>query len=405
MNLFKTLLTTLLFLLSFQSLYAAENDQYLLTEKTYKSLNQAQELMGEEKYTQAKMQLTELLKNTAENPYENAVVLQTLGFLYSATEQYKSAAQSFQKALDSKALPEDVAHTLRYNLAQLLIADEQYTSGIRLMEQWLTAEKNPENSVYVLLASAYYRTNNFSKAAERIRIAIKNDPSPKEDWYRLLLSSYLSLKQYKSATTVLETFITQHPQKSMYWQQLSALYSQQDKQLTSLAVKMLARRLDLSKADTLTNLANMYRYLNIPYKSATLLETGLQNGVIKRDFKHLESLANSWLAARQHDEAAATLTEMLPLDSSGKTHLKLGQLFIQTEQWKKARDTLGNAKKLVKGDELGRIYALLGTAYFNEDNLEQAKQQFNLAAGYASQKKQASQWLSYIAMMEKQRSE
>lgn len=405
MNLFKTLLTTLLFLLSFQSLYAAENDQYLLTEKTYKSLNQAQELMGEEKYTQAKMQLTELLKNTAENPYENTVVLQTLGFLYSATEQYKSAAQSFQKALDSKALPEDVAHTLRYNLAQLLIADEQYTSGIRLMEQWLTAEKNLENSVYVLLASAYYRTNNFSKAAERIRIAIKNDPSPKEDWYRLLLSSYLSLKQYKSATTVLETLITQHPQKSMYWQQLSALYSQQDKQLTSLAVKMLARRLDLSKADTLTNLANMYRYLNIPYKSATLLETGLQNGVIKRDFKHLESLANSWLAARQHDEAAATLTEMLPLDSSGKTHLKLGQLFIQTEQWKKARDTLGNAKKLVKSDELGRIYALLGTAYFNEDNLEQAKQQFNLAAGYASQKKQASQWLSYIAMMEKQRSE
>ncbi|HEC75480.1 MAG TPA: tetratricopeptide repeat protein [Methylophaga aminisulfidivorans] len=405
MNLFKTLLTTLLFLLSFQSLYAAENDQYLLTEKTYKSLNQAQELMGEEKYTQAKMQLTELLKNTAENPYENTVVLQTLGFLYSATEQYKSAAQSFQKALDSKALPEDVAHTLRYNLAQLLIADEQYTSGIRLMEQWLTAEKNLENSVYVLLASAYYRTNNFSKAAERIRIAIKNDPSPKEDWYRLLLSSYLSLKQYKSATTVLETLITQHPQKSMYWQQLSALYSQQDKQLTSLAVKMLARRLDLSKADTLTNLANMYRYLNIPYKSATLLETGLQNGVIKRDFKHLESLANSWLAARQHDEAAATLTEMLPLDSSGKTHLKLGQLFIQTEQWKKARDTLGNAKKLVKSDELGRIYALLGTAYFNEDNLEQAKQQFNLAAGYASQKKQASQWLSYITMMEKQRSE
>ena len=115
MKLFKTVLTILLFLLSFQSIDAAENDQYLLTEKTYKSLNQAQELMGEEKYTQAKMQLTELLKNTAENPYENTVVLQTLGFLYSATEQYKSAAQSFQKALDSKALPEDVAHTLRYN--------------------------------------------------------------------------------------------------------------------------------------------------------------------------------------------------------------------------------------------------------------------------------------------------
>ena len=96
------------------------------------------------------------------------------------------------------------------------------------MEDWLTSERQPENSVYVLLATAYYRVENYSKVIEHISTAIKNDRDPKEDWYRLQLSAHMSLKQYKSAINVLETLITRYPHRKIYWDQLAALYQQQE---------------------------------------------------------------------------------------------------------------------------------------------------------------------------------
>lgn len=398
-----TILFLTLSLLVLGSASAADDEkQFLLSEKTYKALNQAQELMEKQNYQQAKQQLDSLLSTVEKGSYEQAVVLQTLGFLYSSLEQYKKATETFQQALDLNALPEDVTHTLRYNLAQLLIADEQYKKGIPLMESWLAAEKKPDNTVYVLLASAYYRVNNFSKAADRIQIAIKNDKAPQEDWYRLLLSSYLSLKHYKSAISVLELLITSYPDKKMYWDQLAALYMQENKEFTSLAVRMLAKRLDLTEPKTLVNLADMYRYLRVPYKAGQLLEQGMKQNVIPSNFENLNKLADSWLAARENQRAVDTLKVMLPMDSSGDTQLKLGQIYISMEQWGNAIDTLSSALKLLKGKKLGQTYAMLGTAYYHQDNFEQAKAQFLKAASFEAQKKQAAQWLQHInSLLEK----
>lgn len=398
-----TILFLTLSLLVLGSASAADDEkQFLLSEKTYKALNQAQELMEKENYQQAKQQLGSLLSTVEKGSYEQAVVLQTLGFLYSSLEQYKKATETFQQALDLNALPEDVTQTLRYNLAQLLIADEQYKKGIPLMESWLAAEKKPDNTVYVLLASAYYRVNNFSKAADRIQIAIKNDKAPQEDWYRLLLSSYLSLKHYKSAISVLELLITRYPDKKMYWDQLAALYMQENKEFTSLAVRMLAKRLDLTEPKTLVNLADMYRYLRVPYKAGQLLEQGMEQNVIPSNFENLNKLADSWLAARENQRAVDTLKVMLPMDSSGDTQLKLGQIYISMEQWGNAIDTLSSALKLLKGKKLGQTYAMLGTAYYHQDNFEQAKAQFLKAASFEAQKKQAAQWLQHInSLLEK----
>lgn len=402
----KPLLTILivLFVLGIGTVSAAEtkDEQFLLSEDTYKALNQAQELMEKESYPQAQQQLNNLLDKVEKGSYEQAVVLQTLGFLYSSLEQYKKATDTFQRALDLDALPKDVTHTLRYNLAQLLIADGQYKKGIPLMEEWLSAEKKPDNTVYVLLASAYYQIENFSKAADRINIAIKNDKTPKEDWYRLLLSSYLSLKHYKSAINVLEVLITRYPDKKVYWEQLSALYMQQNKEFTSLAVKMLAKRLDLTEPKTLVNLSDMYRYLAVPFKAGQLLEQGMQQNVIPRNYDNLNKLADSWLAARENQRAAEILNVMITMDNTGESHLKLSQIYIRTEQWGKVVDTLSSAINKLKGNKLGQTHLMLGTAYYHLDNLEQAQDQFIKAAAFDAQKKQAGQWLQHInSLLEK----
>lgn len=393
-----TLLPLLLLVLNLGLLPSvqAQDDEYLLTEKTYNALNEAQEMMANEQYRQAEQRLTQLLGQTEAGSYDRAVVQQTIGYLYSEQQQYDKAATAFGKALAAEALPDDVTHNLRYNLAQILIADGQYQRGIGLMENWLANEAKPRNSVYVLLASAYYRLENYSKVVEHIRTAIKNDPDPKEDWYRMQLSAHMSLRQYKLAINVLEILIPRYPHRKVYWDQLAALYQEQDKEFTSLAVRMLADRLDLGDAETLVNLADMYRYLRVPYKSGKLLQKAMDDGVIRSDFKHLQKLADSWMAARENERAAKTLSRMLSMDSSGKPHLRLGQVYVSMEQWQQAIEVLQQALQRLEGDQQGRAHLLMGTSHFYLDQLEQAKAAFGRAIAYQSLSSQAGQWLRHI---------
>jgi len=387
------LLVTLM--LSWQGM-AEEESQYLLTEKTYKALSSAQELMANEQLSEAEKKLNDLVKQLPAESYDVAVVRQTLGYLYSSQENYLQASKQFQLALDTHALPEKVIHDLHYNLAQLLLADDQYREGISLLEQWLEKEASPPNSAYVLIASAYYRVKEYKKTIKYINTAIKRDASAKESWYQILLSAHLELKQYKSAITVLEKVVPLYPYKKTYWAQLSALYLQQKKEFTGLAVKMLAQRLELGDSKILVNMADMYRYLHIPYKSAQLLSEGIESGVIQADIDNLNRLADSWLAAKEAERAADVLQQVVALDESGKTDLKLGRVLFGLEQWDKAAIPLDNSIQKLSDTKVGQAALLLGMTYFHLDDIQQAKRQFIKASGFDNERNQAQQWLRHI---------
>ena len=371
-------------------------DEYLLSEATYKSLNAAQEKMEQQQYRQAEADLKKLVGETDAGSYERAVVLQTLGYLYSETEEYKLAAEQFEDALALNALPEDVTHNLRYNLAQLLISDGAYQKGIDLLTQWLNKEPQANSSAYVLLATAYYQINQFTNAVEAIRTAIQRDNSPKENWYRLQLSAHMEMQQYNQAINVLEILIERFPVNKTYWDQLAALYAQQEKRLTSLAVQMLAKRLNLGDNDTVLRLANMYRYLNIPYKSAQLLQKSMDDGVIERNFKNLQSLADSRLAARENENATQVLAQMQSMDSSGETDLKLARVFISMEQWDEAAGPLQQSLEKLPEAKRGQAWMLSGMVNYHLGNMQQSEQHLNRALAYTEVRNQASQWLRHL---------
>ncbi|MFW5446627.1 MAG: tetratricopeptide repeat protein [Methylophagaceae bacterium] len=384
-----------LFLLSTNIVWAADSE-YLLTEKTYKVLSEAQDLMGADKNSAAETKLKALLGQVKSGSYEMAVVQQTLGYLYSSQEKYKKASELFQKALDSKALPKKVSHDLNYNLGQLLLADGQYKKGIALLEKWMSAEKSPPTNAHVLMASAYYRVKQYKGTVKHIGIAIKRDKSAKEAWYQMLLSAHLELKQYKSAINVLEKLITRYPYKKEYWNQLAGLYLQQNKEFSALSVKMLAQRLELGDTKTLMNLIDMYSYLRIPYKSAQMLKTGMDDGVIKTNLKNLNNLADSWLAAKEEKKAAGVLKRITTLDDSGKADLKYGRVLFDLEQWKSAQEALSKSANKLGGEQAGQAFLLLGMTQFHLNNFSQAKNAFKKATGFAKQRSQAARWLQHI---------
>ncbi len=389
-------LLVLVLLMMLPLAFAEEDKQYLLSQTVYETILGAQELVEADKYNEAETALNLLLTDNDDlDSYEIAVAQQTLGFLYSAQERYKKAARYFRQALSSGALPPDVSHNLTYNLAQLLIIDEQYKVGIVLLKKWLAADSDPPSSAYVLLASTYYQLQDYANTIIYIKAAIDNDDA-KESWHQLLLSSYLETQQYLLAIKVLENLIESYPYNKTYWDQLSALYFQQDDEFVALAVKMLVTRLELNDEKTLMNLSTMYQYLQIPYKSALILAKGIKDGVIPADLDNLTRLADSWLAARENKKAAQVLKQAAILDSSGKADLKYGRVLFDLSLWQQAIPPLSAAIKESTGKRVGRASLLLGMTYFYLDDLSAAKRHFNRALKFKSERKQAGQWLRYV---------
>lgn len=386
-----------LILLCVSSLTSAQDKgQYLLTESTYKALTAAQELMTAEQYSKAEVALLGLLTKTRAGSYDQAVVQQTLGYVYSAKSQYKQARTQFQQALDTEALPEPVSHSLRYNLGQLLLAEERYREGISVLEQWFSSEPTPPNSAHVLIGSAYYQLDQFSQVVKHMTIAVRNESNPPENWYQLLLAGHMELKQYSASIKVLEKLIVRYPKKAPYWQQLAALYAQLNKQTTALAVQVLAQRLDLSDGEVVVRLADMYRYLNIPYKSAQLLAKGMREGNVVENQRNLNRLADSWLAAREKDNAAAVLKRLVKRDTSGEAGLKYARVLFDLTQWQAASDAFESSLQKLSGKRRGAAYLMAGLSQFHLDHFEQAQALLMKAAKFQGEKQQAVYWLNYI---------
>tara|TARA_B100000795_G_scaffold83275_1_gene60428 strand:- start:3109 stop:4338 length:1230 start_codon:yes stop_codon:yes gene_type:complete len=392
-----TLLTLLMF---FNTLTMAKSsNQYSLTNETYKALVSAQELMSKEKYSRAEVELLALLNKTNAGSYDEAMVQQMLGYAYSSQERYQKAITEFEQALSLIVLPEVVSHALRYNLGQLLLIEEEHNKGVEMLEQWFEVEPSPSNDAHALIASGYYSLNNFKQTVMHMKIAIRNKELAPENWYQLLLAAHIELKQYSAGIELVELMIVRYPHKDPYWQQLAFLYAQQNKEVSALAAQVLADRLELSDGEVLLRVASLYRYLDIPYKSAQLLETGLQKSVVIDNQRNLSFLANSWLAAREREKAVTVLKRLAEKDSSGESDLKYGRVLFDLEQWQASSEAFDKSLQKLKGTERGTAILMAGLAQFQLGQLKQAHFYLNKAKDYKSEEKQALHWLNYLELL------
>ena len=291
-----------------------------------------------------------------------------------------------------------ILNGLRYNVGQLLIAEGRYQQGVNVLSAWLKAEPSPPNSARILLASAYYQIEQYKPVVSQVNTAIRNEKKRiPEDWYRLLLAAHIELKQYKSASAVAEKLIVLRPDEDLYWSQLASLYAQQNKQTSALAVQVLAQHLKQDDPKVIVRIADLYRYLAIPYKSATLLQSAIDNGTLKSTKRNLTRLADSWLAARERPKAAVILKRLAKLDDSGKTDLKYARVLFDMEQWSEASLAFRQSLKELEGKQRGLAALFAGLSEFYLGRYQQAEPLLEQASRYNQVKAQADYWLDYIA--------
>lgn len=369
-----------------------------LDEKSYKKLTAAQELLGKEQYGPALALLKELEVVNAEKPYAYATVMQNIGWIHAARSEYRKAIDAMQKAINSGALPGQVIQSTNLNLSSMYFAMEDYPNTLKLLTNWFGCEKNPRPEAYLMLSQVYSQMNRLKEAISPAKIAIEKSPNPKESWYQHLLGLYWETNDFKSAADVLRMLVAKYPDQKKYWTQLSGLYARINDDKNSLAVLELAYRQNLlEKESELRQLAALYAYQDIPFKSAEVLEKGIQSGKIPANEKNWNAVAIGWRSAREFDKAIKAFGEAARFADVGEYYFLMAEMYGDKEQWKDAVASLQNAFKKGGLKNPGFAYMRLGEAKYHLGAYKESIAAFHAATKYEKTAKTGEQWAAYVA--------
>ncbi len=330
------------------------------------------------------------------NPYERALVYRLEAYVDYTAGNYDLAIESFRKVLGEAILPLRDDNRIRFNIAQLYAARQEWRNVIESIHEWMRYSEEPTPLSHYLLGISYYQLDEVDSAIAETEKAIDLSPSPPEGWLQLLAALFVQKEDYASAAPVLEELLIRYPKKP-YWVQLSLIYGARDNHSHSLAVQQFAYLQGmLTEEKELLRLARSYLFQNLPYPAARVIEEGLENGTIEPDVEVFELLANSWISAREYDRSLEPLHKAAELSEDGNLHLRLGQVYMQREEWKRAVTMLREALQRGGLKDPGNAQLLLGICYYNDARIAQARTQFSRARKFDSTRAAADQWITHI---------
>ncbi|MBW1683524.1 MAG: hypothetical protein JRS35_00525 [Deltaproteobacteria bacterium] len=369
-------------------------------EWAFKKLSAAHEALAEEKYDEARALMEQMSKRKSLNDHEKALMWQTYAYIQSGREQYAQAVESFEKCLALDALPETAELGTQYNLGQLYMSVERYKDAVRVLEDWLGRVENPSANAYYLVSMAHVQLEDARSALPYAKKAVELSKKPNESRLQLLLALEFELKHYKQVADVLEVLVTHFPKKS-YFLQLAMVYGELGREKRSLSAFELAYVQGLlDRESELLNLAQSYLYHDIPYRAAQVLAKGLADGIIAEDAEHWELLGDSWLHAREYDEALEPLQRAAALSDDGNLLVRVAQVHLERDEPKEALEAL--EKGLSKGnlDNPGNAYLLLGITLTDTRRFSAARDAFAKAGKYEKSRKAARNWMGHIERQE-----
>ncbi|MBL0667183.1 tetratricopeptide repeat protein [Aeromonas jandaei] len=379
--------------------WAAE--QPALSDRAYRAVNKAQELITDKQYGLANARLQEALSSVGDRVYDKGVILQTLGFVAAQQEKYGQATKYFADAIATGGLPPPVAQQVRYNLAQLYMAEGNFQGSIKTMREWFAnqgKDDKPNSHAYITLANAHVQLKQYREAIPAVDQAIKlSAGKAPESWYLLKMAAHYELKQYKQATEVLTILVDMHPQQKKYWTQLSAMHMQAGNDSKALAALEAAYSLGmLTEPAELQRLANYLAFSGIPHRAARVMEKGMKDGVIEQSASNYKTLANYWHQAKELDPAIDTLAKSYQLVPNAELQLKMARMMIQSKRYQDLVELAAKPAANANGEQRADLKFLTGVAYFEQQKPKEALNAFTQAAQNGNVSGRASPWISFL---------
>ena len=363
---------------------------------TGKRINEALEHLNAERYGQAKAVLGKMNLERL-SPYERSRVEQILASIDHAQENLPGARSHLEQALAAGGLNDQEQSQVRFQIAQLFMAEERWKEGVAALNAWFATAENPNSAAYYLLAVAYYQQGDHKSALAPAQKAIELSDKPQESWLQLLLALRLEREEHRAAVPILRRLLALAPEKKTYWIQLSAVNGAIGSYEEALAPLQIAYNAGMLTEDAeIRRLADLLLYLDIPYRAAQILSQSLDAKRVNADRALHEKLGNCWVAAREFDRAIPPLQRAADLADTGDLYVRLGEVQVQREDW------AGAAAALRRGLEKGRLQypgnaqLLMGIASYSQQKPEEARTWFQRALQHGKTRAQAQGWLQHV---------
>ncbi len=373
--------------------------------KVFQGMSKAQEVGEETQNPQAAIDvLQELLDDTSRsgklNSYEAAMVWRTIGAIHLQVADYPKAIYAFKQVAAQENIPYGMEAEVKYTLAQLMMATEDYRGAIKMLNEWLAVADNPGPDSYVLLGQAYLLVEDYNPALANVEkgmaMARERGMDMKEQWYLMLRVLYYQKGDFKKTASILEELVRRWP-KGEYWVQLAMMYGQtgqEERQFNTLETAYLQGF--LSKEGELMLLAQLLAQRDVPFKAAKVVDAGLRDGIIKPSPKIQEFLGEQWRRAQELEWALPELEQAAKASKDGEAYIRLAYVYMSRDQYKEAAAAVrsGMQKGKLKRPEDAEM--LLGQALFYSKDFENAGQAFARARKNEKTRKQAEQWMEYM---------
>jgi len=304
-------------------------------------------------------------------------------YIDSINEDLKSAKNNYKKFLSIEDADPRLKSNVISMLGQLSYSEGNYKTAIDYMEQWISMEANPSSLGFDIIAASYWQLKDKKKAlkfSERaLCVAKANKSKPKESTYNLLIALYNENERIKDMLPLFEELVRFYPKKR-YWTQLSGVYGElkeEKKQLSSLEAAHDQRLLD--KETEYVSLYQLLMRAEAPLKAARVMQYGIENEFVKENEKHLKYLAQGWHMAQELDKAEPVYEKAAIKSEEGELYVFLGQIYLATDRYKKAKQALQLGLKKGKLKDPVTVNILLGQVAYELQDFEDATKFFRTA--------------------------
>ena len=371
-----------------------------VSKEVYDQITKAQELVDAKDYQGALKMLNRLYNPDKLTEYEQANVLNYIGFVYYNMEDVPNAITTYRRMTAIPSLEPQLLKQTTYTLAQLYTMEEDYQSALDMLDKWFVMETNPAPEAFILKAQNLYQIERYADMIPAIEsamdVARKREKEVKEDWWVLLNFAYFREENYAKVRDIQKILLENWPNKR-YWFSLAGAYTElgEDQNLIAAYDAAFTQGM-LEKESEFVTMAQLYMQREVPYKAATLIEREMEAGRVDKSAKNYRLLSQAWMLSQEDAKAIPALKEAARLSEDGELDVRLGNAYLNISEYQEcvAAVRSGLRKGGLKNPDNAQIS--LGMCLYNLKQYGEAKTAFRDASKTNRSRRVSNQWISVI---------
>lgn len=304
----------------------------------------------------------EIIASDKANAYDKSVAAQIGAQAAYGKDDSKLAKDYANKVLEFNGLDNNNHYQTMFFLAQLQMQDDQFTEALATIDKFFAETKSQKPEELIVKGNILYRAERYADAIPFLKQAVEGSPEPKNEWMQLLMASYAEAGQNDAAVKLAEQLASKNPTDKKAQMNLASVYLQADKtdQAAGVLEKLRASG-QLTDDREYRQLYSMYANMDGREKDVvSVINEGLQKGVLKDDYQVQLALAQSYYYSEQIPQAIEAWKKAAPQSPNGETYLNLARVLWQENRIPEAKQAAKSAldKGLKKPEDAKKILAL-----------------------------------------------